>query len=262
MDKLLEIVDNLIPEDATPQVIILFIFVTLSICALFQANVIYDFIDKFNKRDIVRLRDLLADEKISKEAKKTLQRKLDSIAYQNATGITTDIYKQKEIIRYYELTEGKLTYSDFKKIKSFLELKYGILEIKNPNLFYVGLHYILWGTYIVMLLMFCSLVLYYLLYVRMSIQKEIICLIALITTFLLLMFGSLQMSIIPTVKRVNKEIENNPLILESNQANKSQQTDFTDQQLRPYGLCEGEFDVPDDFDDPLPEDVLKAFEGR
>jgi antitoxin (DNA-binding transcriptional repressor) of toxin-antitoxin stability system len=32
--------------------------------------------------------------------------------------------------------------------------------------------------------------------------------------------------------------------------------------LRPFGLCKGEFTVPDDFDAPLPEDVLKAFEGK
>jgi antitoxin (DNA-binding transcriptional repressor) of toxin-antitoxin stability system len=29
---------------------------------------------------------------------------------------------------------------------------------------------------------------------------------------------------------------------------------------RPYGLCAGEFEVPPDFDEPLPEDVLKEFE--
>lgn len=32
--------------------------------------------------------------------------------------------------------------------------------------------------------------------------------------------------------------------------------------LRPVGLAEGEFVVPEDFDDPLPEDLLDAFEGR
>lgn len=31
---------------------------------------------------------------------------------------------------------------------------------------------------------------------------------------------------------------------------------------RPFGLCAGEFVVPDDFDAPLPDDVLNAFEGR
>ncbi|MBE9195853.1 type II toxin-antitoxin system Phd/YefM family antitoxin [Synechocystis sp. LEGE 06083] len=33
-------------------------------------------------------------------------------------------------------------------------------------------------------------------------------------------------------------------------------------QLRPFGLCAGEFTVPDDFDDPFPEDLLSAFEGK
>ena len=33
-------------------------------------------------------------------------------------------------------------------------------------------------------------------------------------------------------------------------------------QLRPFGLCAGEFTVPDDFDTPLPEDLLNAFEGK
>jgi prevent-host-death family protein len=31
---------------------------------------------------------------------------------------------------------------------------------------------------------------------------------------------------------------------------------------RPYGLAAGAFVVPTDFDAPLPEDILEAFEGR
>ena len=31
---------------------------------------------------------------------------------------------------------------------------------------------------------------------------------------------------------------------------------------RPFGLCAGEFTVPDDFDSPLPEEILRGFEGR
>jgi antitoxin (DNA-binding transcriptional repressor) of toxin-antitoxin stability system len=30
---------------------------------------------------------------------------------------------------------------------------------------------------------------------------------------------------------------------------------------RPFGLCAGQFAVPPDFDQPLPEDILKEFEG-
>lgn len=30
---------------------------------------------------------------------------------------------------------------------------------------------------------------------------------------------------------------------------------------RPHGLCKGEFAVPDDFNDPLPESLIADFEG-
>ncbi|MBW4640598.1 MAG: DUF2281 domain-containing protein [Gloeocapsa sp. UFS-A4-WI-NPMV-4B04] len=32
-------------------------------------------------------------------------------------------------------------------------------------------------------------------------------------------------------------------------------------ELRPFALCVGEFIVPSDFNDPLPEDMLRDFEG-
>jgi antitoxin (DNA-binding transcriptional repressor) of toxin-antitoxin stability system len=32
--------------------------------------------------------------------------------------------------------------------------------------------------------------------------------------------------------------------------------------LRPFGLCAGEFSVPNDLDAPLPEEVLRKFEGQ
>jgi hypothetical protein len=33
-------------------------------------------------------------------------------------------------------------------------------------------------------------------------------------------------------------------------------------QLRPIGLAKGQFIVPEDFNAPLPEDVLHGFEGK
>jgi|GEM_PF-1398445 len=32
--------------------------------------------------------------------------------------------------------------------------------------------------------------------------------------------------------------------------------------LRPFGLCAGEFTVPDDFDAPLPEAIIQEFYGE
>lgn len=31
---------------------------------------------------------------------------------------------------------------------------------------------------------------------------------------------------------------------------------------RPFGLCAGQFSVPDDFDEPLSDDILEEFEGQ
>lgn len=31
---------------------------------------------------------------------------------------------------------------------------------------------------------------------------------------------------------------------------------------RPFGLAKGQFSVPDDFDEPLPDEVMVLFEGR
>ncbi|QQE67354.1 prevent-host-death protein (plasmid) [Leptolyngbya sp. BL0902] len=36
----------------------------------------------------------------------------------------------------------------------------------------------------------------------------------------------------------------------------------TSKPLRPFGLCAGEFTVPEDFDASLPDDMLNAFEGK
>jgi len=43
--------------------------------------------------------------------------------------------------------------------------------------------------------------------------------------------------------------------------NEQVERDLNSDQLRPYGLCVGEFTVPQDFDAPLPEDVITSFEG-
>lgn len=36
----------------------------------------------------------------------------------------------------------------------------------------------------------------------------------------------------------------------------------TSRKPRPFGLCVGDFIVPEDFDVPLPENIIADFEGR
>ena len=44
--------------------------------------------------------------------------------------------------------------------------------------------------------------------------------------------------------------------------NETQAPALSETTLRPFGLCAGEFTVPDDFDAPLPDDILAEFEGK
>ncbi len=49
------------------------------------------------------------------------------------------------------------------------------------------------------------------------------------------------------------------VIVRSNQPIAELRPIASSKQLRPFGLCAGAFTVPDDFDAPLPEDLLSAF---
>ncbi len=42
---------------------------------------------------------------------------------------------------------------------------------------------------------------------------------------------------------------------------RAQETISAPESLRPFGVCAGEFQTPDGFDDPLPETIIRKFEG-
>ena len=63
-----------------------------------------------------------------------------------------------------------------------------------------------------------------------------------------------------------KPVTSNKLLTQTQAAQQMMEVELppttSGKQLRPYGLCAGEFTVPNDFDAPLPEDLLSAFEGK
>lgn len=218
MQQLLDFIFKRVPEDANITTIVLFVIFASFIYCLFQANVIYDFVEKFNKRELLKCQELLADQHISEKAKKILQGKVDSIVYKNVTGITVNKYLQEQIINYYELAEGRLKYSDFKKALAFFKIKNnGILTIRKPNI----LEIFCYGYWILMsglaFLVF-SLLCFAFVYATISI-KERIALSLLIINFGVMLFLFLsQASLIPIAKKIRKVIETNPLIIQSNKA--------------------------------------------
>ncbi|MFM7602584.1 MAG: prevent-host-death protein [Pseudanabaena sp.] len=56
--------------------------------------------------------------------------------------------------------------------------------------------------------------------------------------------------------------ENNQLSESSKNQNLPTTITPKSKKQRPFGLCAGEFVVPEDFDAPLPEEILNAFEGK
>lgn len=247
MEKLLNLVVDTIPEDATIKTIFLFFLFAFFIYSLSQANTIYDFVERFNKRELSALRDLLADKNISEKAKIVLRDKIDFIAYKKVTKITANTYWQKIIINYYELAEGRLNYSDFRRAFTFLKIdKGGLLKVEKPKKIdrFFQLFWLFISVFVFIILTLLSLIY---VYGTISVRQRIFILFLIIIAYVMLLLSSLQASLINVAKKIREEIE--PYNLKS-------------RQLRPYGLCEGEFTVPDDFDDPLPEDILKTFEGK
>lgn len=90
-------------------------------------------------------------------------------------------------------------------------------------------------------------------------------------------FGELNFGLIEREKFVleavkekierEKQTDSAALLAEGYRANRDEDAVLTKEfetagSLRPFGLAAGEFVVPDDFDAPLPNEVLADFEGR
>jgi len=70
----------------------------------------------------------------------------------------------------------------------------------------------------------------------------------------------IQSEILGYLRRV--EAGETLVIVRANQAVAELRPISIPQELRPFGLGAGEFVVPDDFDAPLPEYILNAFERK
>lgn len=266
--ELINTVAKYVPEDAAPELIFLFVLFALFIYPLFRANAIYDFIDRFNSRESTKLKELINDNNISGEAKESLRLKLDLLAYQRVTGIKTkNIYLQKRIIKYCKLAEGRLRYSDFNRAFLFLQIdEHGSLFVRQPNNLEKGFR-LFWTILSIITVVPLCFLLAILVYVSMPIRIWFTVLLLIVVLFAMLLSFTFQASLIPTAAKIRKEVEENYFIIQHrNRRKKLKQEKIVEmekyKQLRPYGLCEGEFVVPEDFDEPLPRDILNLFEGK
>ena len=206
-----------IPENASPGTIILFILFASFLYALSKTSAIYEFIDKFNRREFLKLKKLLADEHISEKAKITLRNKLELIAYQKTTGIKiNNFYLQEQIIRYHQLAKGRLKYSDFKRASSFLRINSNdILEIRKPYWYEKAAH-IYWTVSSIFMFAVLSLFLAGFIFLSTTIKIKLAFLIFIISFGAMFFTLSYQASLLPAAKKVKDEVDNNPFILQKN----------------------------------------------
>ena len=71
-----------------------------------------------------------------------------------------------------------------------------------------------------------------------------------------------KLSLIEKLRLIKSLVEDIDQLEDVNPAELSNSAKSEPKRLRLFGLCAGEFIVPDDFDSPLPDDILRAFEGQ
>lgn len=230
------------------------------VAAIFpNLETIYDLTEKLTTRKLSRLQHYIESKNLSEKTKDVLRDQIDSIAFRYSTGILTEKYLREEIIRLHEKANGKLTYLDFKRASQFLSIgKSGRLRVRKINK--VDWAALFFNRFLFILISFSGLlVLLISVFGTLNFFQETVLFIYSIFLFIFSLVPLFQTYSVDAAKKIGKEINN-----DYNQIKEQLSPSITSEskQLRPFGLCKGEFRVPDDFDDPLPEEILKLFEGE
>lgn len=106
--------------------------IALLFAILFNLKAIYDFWNVVSRRKLSMFKYLLEKNGATGKVKGILQEQINSVAISYAIGIKADQYLQERVIDLYKISNGRLTYADFKKTLSFLEIgKCGYIEIRK-----------------------------------------------------------------------------------------------------------------------------------
>lgn len=134
-----ETITKLIQEGKNPLVIAVSIIFAL----IFNIKNSYDFLDSFSKRKLTVLKDFVGEKGVTGSTKEVVQEELNSILFQYATGMKVDKRLRERIIDLHESTSGRLTYVDFQRARSFLEVRQdGTLGVRKFTLLDKGGYYL------------------------------------------------------------------------------------------------------------------------
>lgn len=175
----------------------------------------YKLIYFFDKKEIEKLRAILAKEWVSSEIKRIARDQLNSIAYRYATGIKAEKIFQEKIVKYYELAAGRLDFDDFQKALSLLNIdRDGRLTVRKINRFDYVIR-IYWVILTGLILIFNLYLFSNLIFLSLSVTEQIHW--GLIIVFNSVMFLSFRSRIfrLSSAKKIRDEIKNNSRITQS-----------------------------------------------
>ncbi|MEA5512098.1 hypothetical protein VB715_20190 [Crocosphaera sp. UHCC 0190] len=99
---------------------------------IFNLNNVYDFFDKFSKRELTFLKNLINEDIVTDQTKNIVEESINSRIFKYVTKINAEKYLREKIIELHELANGRLTYTNFRNARLFLIIDdNGNLEIRK-----------------------------------------------------------------------------------------------------------------------------------
>lgn len=105
---------------------------SLILAIIFNLNHVYDFFDKFSKRELNFLKTLINENTVTDQTKHLIQESINSRLFKYLTKINAEKHLREKIIELHEITNGRLTYTNFRNARRFLVINdNGSLEIRQ-----------------------------------------------------------------------------------------------------------------------------------
>lgn len=185
----------------------------LLFAGLFNLKNVHEFFDSFSSKKQTKIEYLLKENLVNEKIKLVLQEQLDSIVFRYVTGIKTNKYLREQIIKLYDLANGRLTYLDFKNASRFLTIdEDGKIKVKQVKKIEQLEYFLYWSVSFFFLFM-SFLLLMLILFVEISnLRLQIAILFYVILFFTLSLVIVTQTFPLLAAKKIKNEIYKHPYI--------------------------------------------------
>lgn len=187
----------------------------------------------------------------------------DSSIFEAYYGFAADAGMREQIVKLHLTSKGRIKPSAIRAAYPFLSLNGNFIYVDISQIIDICYFLIQLGGYA---LLFIPFILISTLTIGGTVQQVLLKTLGLLLLFFLGILLIHQSEPVLRAKQIKKYLrerrKNDTKSGEASQQDSSELVKSNNEHLRPYGLCAGEFRVPDDFDEPLPEEIIRQFEGK